>query len=399
MSKVHAGRSYLMVFIAFVAFNVAVGFTFGAVGLLIEPLSREFGASKSQISLSISLVALVSACASPWVGRLLDRWSLRGTMLTGCALGMAAYFGAAHARSTVEYLLAFGVLGGLGFAMVGVLPTNKIVSLWFPHKLGRVSGIVNLSAINALAPPLFSDVIAAQGWRSLLEGFALANFGLLLLCLLVRVPARPPAREAGGAAPDTAEPESVPIAPFRQRQFWLIGLPTAVLSTTGIVAITYVVAFAQTQQIEATRAALLLSVLGVASLIGAPLFGWLCDRLRPFRALLLNACAQLLLWCALGNMSELAGMAAVLAALGLCTGGVMPMVIAMIGRAWPMQRFGAALGQMTFAGLPLSFCAAPVAGLIYDFAGNYRSAFLFEAVLCVLALILLWIGRRRLREL
>jgi len=392
---------YLMIFIAFVAFNAAVGLTFGAVGLLIEPLTQEFGASKSQISLSISLIAAISACVSPFVGRLLDRWSLRGTMLVGCLVGMAAYGGAAHARSTLEYLLAFGALGGLSFAMIGVIPTNKIVSLWFPDKLGRMSGIVNLSVVNALAPPLFSYVIVTHGWRVLLEGFALVNLGLLLLCLLVRAPARvSQAMDSMGAAADGgASSGQQETPPFKEKLFWIICLPTAVLSTTGIVAITYIVGFAQSQQVVASRAALLLSVLGVASLVGAPLFGWLCDRISPLRALLFNGCAQLLLWCALAGMSDFSGMALVLALLGLCTGGVVPMLIALIGRAWPMRRFGAALGQMTFAGLPLSFSAAPVAGLIFDLAGNYRAAFLFEAALCALALCGLWFNRARLRDL
>jgi len=396
MPKFSTVQPYLMVFIAFAAFNVSVGLTFGVVGLLIEPLSQEFGASKSQLSLSISLVAAISACASPLIGRLLDRWSLRGTLLIGCLLGIIASVGAARAHSVLAYLLAFGVLGGLSFAMVAVLPTNKIVSLWFPHKLGRVSGLVNLSAINALAPPLFSFIIVSHGWRSLLDVFALVYLGLLLLCLLVRVPARAQVAAAERPAPEVADNE---VAPFRQRVFWMICAPTAVLSTTGIVAITYVVAFALSQQIAATSAALLLSVLGLASLVGAPLFGWLCDRLTPLRALFVNGCAQLLLWCALAGMRSLIEMAVVLALLGLCTGGVMPMVIGFIGRAWPMRRFGAALGQMTFAGLPLSFSAAPVAGLIFDAVGSYRAAFLFEALLSALALLVLWLARKRLGSL
>lgn len=390
---------YLMIFIAFLAFNCAVGLTYGVVGLLIEPLSTEFAANKSQVSLSISLVAAISACASPLVGRLLDRWSLRGTMLIGCLLGIAAYFGASRADSIVVFLLAFGVLGGLSFAMLAVVPANKIVSLWFPDKLGRMSGLVNLGAINALAPPLFGYVIINHGWRALLEGFALVYIGMLLLCLLVRAPAKTAQAAELSQVDQAGTGDTREQPPFKSGLFWLICAPTMILATTGIVAITFVVAFAQEQQIPATSAALLLSVLGIASLVGAPLFGWLCDRLSPLRALLLNGGVQLLLWCALAGMTSFTGMAMVLAVLGLCTGGVMPMLIALIGRAWSMRRFGTALGQMTFAGLPLSFSQAPMAGLIYDSLGSFRVAFLFEAALCVLALLVLWFARGRLRVL
>src|SRR5690348_5013757 len=120
-------RAYTAVFIAFAAFNVAVGLTFGAVGLLIEPLTLEFGASKSQMSLCIALVSLIMAASSPVVGLLLDRWSVRGTMLAGCLVYIAAFLLAANAHSTLLFLFAFGVLGGIGFAIIGVLPAGKLV--------------------------------------------------------------------------------------------------------------------------------------------------------------------------------------------------------------------------------------------------------------------------------
>lgn len=397
MTKYPAVSSYWMLFIAFAAFNVAVGLTFGAIGLLIEPLAGEFSANNSQISVAIALIAVIAGLASPFVGALLDRWSIRGTLLIGGAIGIVAFYWASHARSINEFLLAFGVLGGIAYTMVGVLPANKLASLWFPDHLGRVSGIVNLSLLNAIGPPLFSVVIVTGGWRELMQVFAAIYIGLLLLCLWVRLPPVPaPVVDASAAA---QAPASADIPPYRKPLFWIVSICIGLLNGSGVVLITYIVAHAQVSGIPATTASVLLSVLGVASIIGAPLYGWLSDRIGPFRALLLNASLQVALWPVVASTDSFTGLVVVVTALALCTGGAMPMAVAMIGRGFPQRQFGMALGQMTLAMLPMIASAAPVAGLIFDLQGHYRGAFLLEMLLCGLALLGVWLNRQRLRGL
>lgn len=381
-----------MLAIACIAQNVATGLTFGSIGLLIEPLSQQLQGSRSAISLSISLVILMMGLLGPLVGRLVDRWSLRGTMLIGAALGALGFYLASRVASTNSFLASYGLLVGVSFALVGVLPSNKIVTLWFPHSVGRAGAIVNMPLAIALLPPLFAIVLRDFGWRHLLELFALvyvALFGLLLLL-------REPARVMQGTTAGIDAPADIP--PFRTRIFWLLSVIVGLLTTSGIVATTHVVSFAQSVSIAAPQAAALLSVSGIFSVLGAAFYGWLCDRTSPLVALLLIAACHTAAWLALAPQEGFLIIASLVALLGLGGGGLMPTLAALLGRTFPARQFGTALGQINFATLPFTFAAAPLIGLGYDWLGNYRGAFFLEMLLCGTALLLLVMTRAALRS-
>ncbi len=388
-------RSFLpqrMLLIACIAQNAATGLTFGSVGLLIEPLAQQLQGSRSTISLSISLIILMMGLLGPLVGRWVDRWSLRGTMLIGAALGALGFYLASRVTSTNGFLATYGLLVGLSFALVGVLPANKIVTLWFPHSVGRASAIVNMPLAIALLPPLFAVVLRDFGWRHLLEIFALVYVALFGLLLLLRVPVAA-AQDTAAAGGDAA----AGIAPFRTRIFWLLSVVVGLLTTSGIVATTHVVSFAQSVAIAAPQAAALLSVSGIFSVLGAAFYGWLCDRTTPLFALTLIAAGHTAGWLALAPQHDFLVIAAIVAVLGLGGGGLMPTLAALLGRTFPAQQFGSALGQMNFATLPFTFAAAPLIGLGYDWLGNYRGAFFLEMLLCGAALLLLVFARAALK--
>jgi MFS family permease len=377
-------RPALMLFIAFLAQNIATGLTFGSIGLLIDPLARALHSSHSVIALAISMILLISSLLSPQVGLRVDRWSLRGTMLIGAALSAAGFWLTAQAASAAVYLCSFGVLVGAGFAMTGVLPATKIAALWFPRHFGRASGIVNLPVVVALGPPLFAVVLERYDWRVLLQGFAGVYVLLLLLIALVREPAADSAAAArhAGAAPPAA-------APFRTAVFWVVGVAMGLITSSGIVASTHIVPYALSQGIAVGRAALLMSVMGASSIAGAMFYGWLADRRSPFAALVLNAALCIACWLLLMAQQPWLAIAALVAGLGFSGGGLMPALSALLARVFGARHFGAALGQMSLATLPFTFAAAPLAGLIYDATGHYRGAFLLEAGLCALALLLM----------
>lgn len=381
----------VMLCIACLAQNIATGLTFGSIGLLIEPLSTQLQGSRSVLSLAIALVLAMMGLLSPLVGHWVDRWSLRGTMLIGAALSAAGFLVASKATSTGEFLVGFGGLAGLGFALAGVLPANKMVALWFPHSVGRAGAVVNMPLGIALLPPLFAAILRDQGWRQLLEGFACAHVALFLLLLCVRKPAQV---IATSNADQTA---AIGIAPFRTREFWQISGVAGLLTTSGIVSSTHVVPFAQSLGVIDTRAALLLSLSGIFSVMGAVFYGWLSDRRTPLFAIGAIAASNGALWLLLILQRDFAPIALIVAALGLGGGGLMPVLAALLGRVFSAERFGTAFGQLNLATLPFTFVAAPLVGFIFDRTDSYRGAFLFEAAVCCAALLLFGACIRSLR--
>lgn len=389
--------------LAFLYQNAAIGFTFGCIGLLIEPISSEFGASRSTISLSIGSISLIFGLLGPLVGSLLDRWSVRLTMMIGCLLSALGFYFSSIADSATTFLLPYAFLVGAGFTFMGVLPSVKIASLWFPG-VGRATGFVSVPLLNAVGPPLFSMVLVAAGWRELLGIFALVMLGLFVVCFVISVPKKDTgqgniagktdsSRNAKTGAEVAADSDDKEKSVFRDFGFWVISLSKGLVMSSGIVAGTHIVAHAIDIGIERVQASIILSAFGAASVLGALLFGWLCDRFSAVRMLQINALVQLVLWLVVQDQSAYYALVILMAGIGLCTGGVSTISLTILSRYFPIQRFGAASGSMMMLMIPFTFIAAPVAGGLYDWLGNYTVAFTLQAGLCFVSIILLNVFR------
>ena len=387
----------LVLGIATTAQNLAIGITFGAYGLLIADLAEAFDAGRSQLSLGIALVSLVMGLCAPALGLLLDRWSIRGTMLLGTGLAATGFLLAAGASSLSVFLLSYGLIVGAGIAGFGVLPAGKLAANWFPHATGRALGIVSLPILVAVGPPLFGWILEVSDWRALLRGFALACLCLAPLLLLLRD--QPPGAEsvsshsAGAAARSPGEGWRSALADGR---LWLLVLIGGAMFSGGIVLVTHVVQHALQLGVSLPQASLLLSVNGLAAIAGAALFGWLADRLRPTGALAINLALQALAWPVLIMQDSLVGLALATAVLGLCGGGAHPALSTLLGRIYGARRFGTMLGLLTLLVIPFNFGAAPIAGLFFDLAGSYTPAFVLLSTLALVGLLLVLLLRRRL---
>ena len=179
-------------------------------------------------------------------------------------------------------------------------------------------------------------------------------------------------------------------------EFWWLVMFAGLLQASGIVSFTYIVANAISLGNPLPRASLLLSVLGITSMVGAFGFGWLADRIGPLHALIIGAAAQTLLWLGIAVVPGFSALTILAGCLGLCTGGTTPAVFAFIAHRWGHERFSSVQGQMTLMMIPFIFGMPPLIGWLFDRAGNYRFAFTVEAAACGLALLLL-VGGYRLR--
>jgi MFS family permease len=156
-----AGSSSCRIRGNFVGFGSA--YTFSA---FVEPLQREFGASRGSVSLVFSLAGFLYFGLGIVSGPLADRFGARrlavaGMILTG--LGLAA---ASAARNLLEVYAAYGLGVGLGVGCAYV-PAIGAVQRWFVRRRGFASGLAvsGIGVGTLLMPPLASQLIELLGWR------------------------------------------------------------------------------------------------------------------------------------------------------------------------------------------------------------------------------------------
>lgn len=114
-----------------------------AFGLMLKPMSEDLDVSRSTLSLAVTTFMVVSALALPFVGRLVDRWSLKGTIgiaavVSGVGIGLTGQVDAPW-----QVFIVYGVVYALGNAGTSNSPVTVMVTRWFPNRRGIASsGVV-----------------------------------------------------------------------------------------------------------------------------------------------------------------------------------------------------------------------------------------------------------------
>ena len=194
---------------------ISWGSLFYSFALLLEPVERELGMTRSQSSLAFSLALLAEGIAAYPVGRWIDRGHERA-VVTGCSL-LAGSCLLAH--SAIDSVWDFhAVWVGLGLTMAGTLytPLFAAITRRYPQDFRRA--IITMTFLGGLAStvfiPLTAWLIAAFGWRHALWALAALQFFVCapLHATLLRQAPVPPA--PAHAAARTSASSHLGSAPF-----------------------------------------------------------------------------------------------------------------------------------------------------------------------------------------
>lgn len=115
-----------------------------AFGLMLKPMSEDLDVSRSTLSLAVTTFMVVSALALPFVGRLVDRWSLKGTIgiaavVSGVGIGLMG-----QVEAPWQVFIVYGVVYALGNAGTSNSPVTVMVSRWFPNRRGTLAGSISM---------------------------------------------------------------------------------------------------------------------------------------------------------------------------------------------------------------------------------------------------------------
>src|SRR5215469_18848635 len=277
-----------------------------AFSAFIEPLQRDFGASRGSVSVVFSLAGFIYFALGSISGPLADRFGSRrlaviGMLLVG--LGLAAV---SAAQTLTQVYAAYGLAVGIGVGCAYV-PVMGVVQRWFSRRRALASGLASsgIGAGTLAVPPLAALLIAHWGWREayLILGVLAAIVGVAFALLIANDP-----RERG-LGPDgdplraddaaTGAGGSTIRDAVRSRRF--AGLYGACLACSlGVfVPFVHLAPYAVDHGVPQSSAVLLVSALGIGSTVGRFLLGGLADRLGPERTLIatyLVMALALVLW-------------------------------------------------------------------------------------------------------
>ena len=137
-----SGRTFYGWFVVMGCSLVALG-TAGtqfSFGVFLQPMTEEFGWSRSTLSLAFGITFMLSGLMRPLAGYLADRYSPKLVALSGVALLGIMLLIVPSVQSLTQLYAVFAVMS-IGLAM-GVGPIlTKVISAWFYARRGLTLGL------------------------------------------------------------------------------------------------------------------------------------------------------------------------------------------------------------------------------------------------------------------
>jgi len=396
-----------------------------AFGLLLKPMSEDLELSRSALSLAATCFMIVGAVTMPFVGRLVDSFSVRKVVSIAVIIASAGIGLMGLAQTQWQVLLLYGIIFAIGNGGSSVGPIGVMISRWFER--GRGTATSAAMSGNALGQLIIITALASTlvyiGWRNAYITLGIVN--LLIVVPLVIAFARPAprtpsslmeeGREEGESSvrgepydsavrgepvePHTPPPETAALPArtiFSSRQLWILLVVYAVCGFQDFFVATHVVAFAQDKGLTAAFSGTLYAFMGLFGLFGVMSAGLLADRFSSVHPTALCFLARIVVF-ALIILNQSAPAIVVFALLyGFTFLITAPLTVTFAGSMFGAPRLGMMSGIINMVHHIAGGLGALVGGIVFDARGSYDAAFVLMLALAVLASVLTFTIRERL---
>lgn len=250
-------------------------------GIFLMQLQAEFGWSRAEISLSLSIFIVALIATLPFMGVLLDRYGARRLLLLSIpayALTLASL--ASLGGSLPVFYATFAALAVLS-AGAQSLTYITLLSNWFDRGRGLAIGLcmAGFGIGYIVIPQLVQSMIVGYGWRAAYATLGVAAFAGALLPALLWVRSPPRAHPSQPVAPAASAAGMTVAEAVRTKEFWLLASVFVLASTTLNGVQSQIVPLLVGDGMAPAAAALMLSAIGIGSCPGRILAGYLMDRL------------------------------------------------------------------------------------------------------------------------
>lgn len=403
LARWYAGWTIIAVAIVFQAVSLGTiyyGFTFW-----ITAWMREFHASRAEIMAAMTGLTIVSGLLVPFVGRALDRRSIRALVCTGAILQASAFVLIGLSTALWQIVLIYTTLLAGGLALVGPLAGQTLATKWFAARRGLAIGLVvtGIPVGGLLLPPVITELFATFGWRT--THFILGGLALVAIALPVWLLVRNTPRDAQ-VAPEPGDLRTEIVTHdaawstrriLSQRLFWVLGVSLLTLNTIVAAVLQNLGPRAEDLGIPVRQAAYLVSTYAAALMFANVLFGKLADRWDSrYLYWIAAALLALSLLLMLGNPGYWLLLLACVP-LGLAEGCILPVMGMVVSRHFGARAFGRVAGLLLFLITGSAMLGAMLMGWIRDRSGSYDMALVLALLIIIpVALIMVWLPKAQM---
>ena len=371
---------------------------FHAMAVWAVALELQFGWTRAQLGLALTLTRVESGLIGPLEGYLVDRIGTRKMVLIGLVILAGAWMFFSRVDNLWMFYVAY-VLMAVGQGLGSWIPLMTMLNKWFTRRRSSAIGWANVvSRFGALllVPAIAWAVADSQGrigWQTtgLIIGIGIAVLALPLASMIRNDPkdygevpdGRPPRPAVtGGSGSSTTQPrqnEMTAAEALRTPAFWLIAFGHGFTSMVILAIMTHLGLLMVDKGYTGQDAGWVVSVYTGVAMVFQLVGGYSGDRLSKRVALAfftsLQAAGVLVLVVA--DTLPMFYLFGILFGAGF--GGRNPLTVSIRADYFGTGSFGKILGFSTVPMNLLLLIASPFAGWMFDQYGSYNMAFLILA--------------------
>ncbi|KAI1819922.1 major facilitator superfamily domain-containing protein [Xylaria intraflava] len=346
------------------------------------------GLPESTVGWIFSTYAFFLYFTGAQTGPIFDAYPVQYLVIPGSIGVVASVFLFSISKEFYQYLLSFGVLGGISSSLL-FNPSIAAVGHWFYRKRALATGVAcTAGGIGGVVFPLIVLYTAPRlgfDWALRIVGFACLLAGIGACCLLRK--RLPPNKKAGA---------SIDLKALSEPPFATTALATFLIEFAVFIPYTYICSFGVHAGLDRPTAYLLNVLLNAGAVPGRALPGYIADRFGSFNVMCLTALACvatiLALWFTAGmNRAQVIAFAPLF---GFWSGAAISLTPVCIGQVCRTEDYGKRSGTAFFLASFGVLTGVPIAGAILESdGGSYFGLIIFTGVVYVTSLIAFIVAR------
>lgn len=394
--------------------GVGKGVLNNSASLFLTPISQDLGIGMGDLSLYLSVSAVVTLVFLPFSGKLVAKYDIRMLIIASIILQAGAYI-AFSFMSSVWGWYGFAIPLAVGGTFITVIVGPVLINQWFKKSSGLALGILAATGgiFGAIAQPIIGKLIVSNGWRFSYVAMGVVGIVLVVLATILLIKkmskekglypyGREEVKEGDEGKSENDQEKGVTLTVAKKTSafyalmifFFLI---TAIASFMMHVP-SYIVDKGFTQEFAGNAMGLYMLGVVFASLI----IGVLNDKMGTKSTTILSmilGIVSVLIFLFATSSSVMIIIALVLFA--FVTSGIGTLAPSLTSSLFGNKEYGQIYSTVSLGLAVASIVALPAYGYIFQFTGSYSGglyAILVMLVINIFAVIIAYRGKQKLEK-
>jgi MFS transporter, OFA family, oxalate/formate antiporter len=389
--------------VAGVLMQVALGAVY-AWSVFRVPLTRQFGWSASEVTLTFTISIFVLGIAAFFGGLWQNRSGPRVVAITGGVLyGLGVFLASFSANKLWWLYLSYGLIGGIGLGLSYIVPVAVLVK-WFPDRRGLITGIAvgGFGAGALITAPVATRLIQSVG---VLNTFAWLGIAYLIVTVVASLFMKNPPEgwrpegwtQSASQASQRARRDYTLGEALRTWQWYALWLLLFLNTFAGISIISQEAPiFQELIKVSAITAASMVGIASIGNAFGRVFWAWVSDLLTRRATFFVMFALQVLLFWFLPSITTVTVMSIITFVVLMCYGGGFGTMPAFAADYFGSKNVGPIYGLMLTAWGVASAVGPLMIAYMRQTTGSYHGALhVIAGVMAVSALVPILVSRPR----